>query len=431
MSQFLSPNDIAAQVSLAHIYSPQGASPPCRALPTELANVARYIAQECQVSLGWAISATLASIGIAAQGRVRVHIGQAFEVPLLPAFLLLGERGSGKDRTLKLALRPIHKWELQTGSSILSARRSYVQQMRQCFENGGFSAIVDGEFDSLADLFSHPDHRGEILDQLEGTGKGYVSQRNAYAMTNAGMAFVCGAQPSILQKKVLRYSMEENGFLSRCCMVNASYQARSWEKISSNSFDDFAERILTILNKGSDLLNHHEYRTLTLTPEAFSVLQGIEWDFRGWAHPRRNLLEGWLARAVAHTTKIAAILSLYEDPLVHVISTEAVYRAAELGKWLLEETRIAYDYLFPMPGVHAALIIGRYLQQIQAVFVSDRQLKLALAKDITSPREIKAGISLLISICALQPGSSADGRRGRPESGYQVDVPRLMDFLGC
>lgn len=431
MALFLSQNNVAAEVALNHFPPTSGVTPPLSALPCGLSEVVRYVAQECCVSLGWATAAVLASIGISLQGTVKVRLGETFDCPVLPAFLLMGERGSGKDRTLRLVLRAIRQWENQKGTSILSARRSYVQQMRKTFEHGGFSALADGELDSLSELFSHPDHRGEILDELEGNGQGYVSQRCSFKMSNARMAFLCGAQPAILQDKIRRYRMEENGFLSRCCIVNAS--APPWVDIPvpPNTFKSFEQRLQALLEIGHERLINHECHTLTLADEAVPVWQDLAQHLKRWLHPRRPLLEGWLSRAVGHTAQLAGILTLYSDTSTQIITSEMTYRAADIGKWLLNETCIAYDYLFPMPGVRAAVCIGRYLQLIQAHFVSDRQLKLALAKDITSPREIKAGISLLISICALQPGSSADGRRGRPESGYQVDVPILMDFLGC
>ena len=162
MALFLSQNNVAAEVALNHFPPTSGVTPPLSALPCGLSEVVRYVAQECCVSLGWATAAVLASIGISLQGTVKVRLGETCDCPVLPAFLLMGERGSGKDRTLRLVLRAIRQWENQKGTSILSARRSYVQQMRKTFEHGGFSALADGELDSLSELFSHPDHRGVV-----------------------------------------------------------------------------------------------------------------------------------------------------------------------------------------------------------------------------------------------------------------------------
>lgn len=424
-----SPNDIAAQVSLTHFFPPRGFYPPITAFPPELADVAQYVAQECHVGLGWAAGAVLATLGIAIQGTITVHLDTAFEVPVLPAFLLMGERGSGKDRTLQLVLRTIRLWEKEEGASLLSARRSYVQQMRQTFEQGGFSAIVDGELDSLSSLFSHPDHRGEILDELEGNGRGYVSQRCAFTMTNAKMALLSGAQPTVLQEKIRRYRMEENGFLSRCCIINNTAPAWISTLISQEVFERFEKRLLALLEYCHEIRKSHSCTTLAFAPDALSVWRETERYFQSWTHPRRALLEGWLSRALAHTAKLAAILALYAEPTTQAITPEMAYRASEMGKWLLEETCVAYDFLFPMPGVRAAVISGRYLQQMQLRFVSDKHLKLALAKDIATTREIKAGISLLLSIGAFQPGTFSGGKPGHPESGYHVNVQVLWDFL--
>lgn len=398
-----------------------GYGPIINTLPPSLANVANYIAQECNVGIGWAIASTLSAIGISSLGTVNIRLGQHRTIPLLPSFILLGERATGKDRTIELAISPIRSWEKKTGLRYLSARRSYIQQMQAAFEHGEFSAIVDGELDSISNLFSQPNIRGEILEEMEGRGRGYISKRCKYEMEAGKLALLCGAQPAVFAEKIKRYRMEENGFLSRCCIVN--YQPYFWygTTISNEVYNIFEKRINEILDASVLLHNSHSYKELMLKERDLYLWSNFENELRGYYHPREKLISGWKSRAIAHAAKIAAIFSFYENPKDEFISSEMSLSAFDMIRWLYNETYIAYNWLFPEQGAPEADLIAHFLKNIQVSFFTEREIGVVMAKDISSPRKLKAGLSILLHQGVICHDSQSNGKGGRPRNGFSVN----------
>ncbi len=405
-----------------------GYGPIINTLPPSLANVANYIAQECNVGIGWAIASTLSAIGISSLGTVNIRMNQHWTISLLPSFILLGERATGKDRTIELAINPIRAWEKKTGQRYLSAQRSYTQQMRETFEHGEFSAVVDGELDSISNLFSQPNIRGEILEEMEGRGRGYISKRCKYEMEAGKLALLCGAQPAIFAEKIKRYRMEENGFLSRCCIVNHQSYLYDGTTISNDGYNTFENRISEILDASELLHDNHSYIELTLEEGDLPLWNNFKNELRGYYYPREKLVSGWKSRAIAHAAKIAAIFSLYENPKTEIISTEMSLKAFDMLRWLYNETCIAYNWLFPEQGTYEAGLIAGFLKASHIQFIPKNDLELAMAKDISSPRKFKAGLSILLHQGVIYPNLQSDGKNGRPRNGFYVNIFNLNNI---
>ena len=398
-----------------------GCGPIINTLPPSLANVASYIAQKCNVGIGWAIAATLSATGISSLGTVNIRLNQHWTVSLLPSFILLGEYATGKDRTIELAINPIRAWEKKTGKKYLSARRSYTQQIRETFEHGEFSAIVDDELDSISNLFSQPNIRGEILEEMEGRGRGYISKRCKYEMEAGKLALLCGAQPAIFAEKIKRYRMEENGFLSRCCIVNYQPYSGYGTTISHEVYNIFEKRISEMLDASVLLHDNHSYRELTLVEGSLPLWDNFKNELYGYCYQHGNLLRGWISRAIAQASKIAAIFSLYENPKADFISSEMLLRTFDMIRWLYNETCIAYNWLFPEQGIFEAGLIAHSLKKNQVSFFTEREIGFVMAKDISSPRKLKAGLSILLQQGVIYHDAQLNGKGGRPRNGFSVN----------
>lgn len=421
-------NNNPIQLPIEQFVPSVGYGPIINTLPPSLANVANYIAQECNVGIGWAIASALSTIGISSLGTVNIRLSQHWTVSLLPSFILLGEYATGKDRTIELAINPIRAWEKKTGKKYLSARRSYTQQIRETFEHGEFSAIVDGELDSISNLFSQPNIRGEILEEMEGRGRGYISKRCRYEMEAGKLALLCGAQPAIFAEKIKRYRMGENGFLSRCCIVNYQPYSGSETTISHEVYNIFEKRISEILDASVSLHDNHSYRELTLVEESLPLWDNFENEPCGYCYQHGNLLRGWISRATAQAAKIAAIFSLYENPKAEFISSEMSLRTFDMMRWLYNETCIAYNWLFPEQGTLEAGLIAHSLKKSQVSFFTERELGFVMAKDISSPRKLKAGLSILLHQGVICPNLQSDGKNGRPRNGFYVNILNLNNL---
>lgn len=96
-------------------------------------------------------------------------------------------------------------------------------------------------------------------------------------------------------------------------------------------------------------------------------------------------------------------------------------RTFDMIRWLYNETCIAYNWLFPEQGIFEAGLIAHSLKKNQVSFFTEREIGFVMAKDISSSRKLKAGLSILLhqGVICLNPQS--DGKNGRPRNGFSVN----------
>lgn len=423
------PSDSVKNISYRIERKLQGVSNLCISLPKGLQDIRSYISHEVQVGQGWALASILASLGMALQGTVQVQCAEHFFVPVLPAFILLGARGTGKSRTIQLATKPLQDPMSPLVSPIISNGGSLIQVISQVFEKGGFGAIADGEFAIIKNLYAYPNFREPIVNLLDGKSEGYKSARYDYTMKNASLAFLCGVQPDVFRGYAKKYKMEETGLLSRCTFINVCNDAIS-DTIPQSAFQNYETIIYRLMTDSQERKTNNKILKLSFLPDAKYAFQAFI-D----SNPILDgtLAEGWLYRAPQLIASLAAIISLYDSLDAKYISLGNITLAIELIKWLYEENRIAYDYLYPSQEMDNALTIANCLVRlpfpyISGQFILKKDLHKLLLSDIPKKLEFEIGLSVLLRFDVIQEASGLSWN-GRHAPGYSFSVEHLNNFI--
>ncbi len=375
------------------------------ALPPEITEPCNYIAKEGNVCPEWALAGFLGAVFIAVQGKITVQYTPHFSVPTTASIILLGNAGTGKDRSKNIALQPIWAIKNLHIDTLICKSITPARLIDKLHENGGFISVVDGELDSLIKLFSSQDHRNIVLNMLEGECVENNTMRKSVKIERALGTFITGAQPDRFRKYIERYELCENGFLSRSFIIsknayNAPREAlrcaNPWKDNSKTVYSIYSNKLQTLTTQ---LVVNDTGFCFTLASGAQRIFERFQNEITQTALPRLKQFEVWLRRAPGHCLKIAGILYAYDKSFKCTeIDEPTMHHAVEITWWLLTETVLSYEILLPEKGLYEAVIIALYLRAYYNIFkfIHERELYEELRLKIPKYARFKDGISMLL-----------------------------------
>ena len=286
---------------------------------------------------------------------------------------------------------------------------------------GGRAAILSSEggiFDILSGAYSQNVNLDVFL-------KGYSGDsirvdrigRPSEFINNPALTISLMLQPDVLEKVMSNPRFKGRGLTARFLfsIPKSTVGSRRFRvtPVDDETKDAYREEILDMLEDETEL-------ELTLSEEAYKLLEAFSMEIEAKLPTEYEPLEGWAGKLAGNTVRISALLwragTTSDNPFrgAPVIDGFAMSNAIRIGRYFLAHAAAAFGIVSNMQNVKRALAAIKGETEI-----TKRDI-LRKCRTFRTSEEVQRAIDTLEAYGYIRPKASASAK-GRPSAAYEVN----------
>lgn len=312
-------------------------------------------------------------------------------------------------------------------------------------DHGAFGAVSDepGLFGILAGRYSSGTPNIEWL--LKATSGAPISVdrigREGEQVVDPALSIGCCIQPGRLVELGQVKAFRDSGLLARWFYVvpESLVGGRSrTRQVPEEVVNEWSARLIALAEEGVKRRESGSPTKLQLADGARDALDELRVEVEPHLHPDHGRHAGvadWMNKISGNTVRIAAALTLLQDPAATEISVATMRDAMKIAKAYISHTVVAFGMTRPSAGVHAQAkqvlaALVRLATDGGSATVTRRELhqKIRDRAWVDSADSLTAPLQLLTDHghIRLSPDDKKAGQPGRPSLRYDIH-PTLLD----